>query len=170
MGLYNLDAVSGSTDYSKGGNRFPEVNGGYVLALVDLKFVAKMGKSQSPGYVFNCEVLESENPRVPVGRCYEFIIGLNGSQFDMLEGVKRLISFIGAFAGFEPNTPFKSSDYLTDDGKGKWAELANAGKLRDEGLMAVLTCKVKPTKAGGTFRQDTFLPYVPDETPDEVPF
>lgn len=159
MGIYNVDAVSGTTDYSKGGNYLPSVDGEFGLQLCDLKYVPKMGKSQSPAYIAYVSVLESENPKVVVGRKYELILGLNGSEFDMLAGIKRLVSFVGAFAGVEPNTPFQASKYLDDSGKGEWMQAAAKGELEKLGLLATVARRMVPMKKGGLFPRDTFLPF-----------
>lgn len=164
MGLYNIDAVSGSTNYSKGGNYIPSVDCTIVCALVDLKFVEKMGQAQSPGYVATVETVESDSPKVVIGRKYEVIINLKGSQYDMLEGIKKLASFVGAVAGVEPNTPFKATQYLDDEGKGEWMKLANAGKLKDAGLLFTIAQRMVPVKSkpGSFFPRQTYLPFTPE--------
>lgn len=128
-----LDAVSGSGDYSNGGNFLPHVDGSFVHQLVDVKYKDKAGKKQKPAYFFKFAVQESDNVKVVKGRKYDFMIGLWG---DHDSGLKRLVSCIAAFAGVSQGTPFKASDYLTEDGKGKWIDLANQGKLEAEGLIA----------------------------------
>lgn len=131
--------ASQSTDYSRGGNLLPMVDGLEIDAhLVDLKFIAKSGKKQQPAWNVKVQVLASSSPDVVEGRKYDLYFTLAGAHDS---GHKRWASFLAMLKGLAPNTPFDSDAY-----RNELYTAANNGKLAEKSLLFKVSRRVDVVK------------------------
>jgi hypothetical protein len=161
-GMTSGDQSAGTRYPFLGGDKDDPFDGDYKLVI---HTTAVRGRNK-PFYVIEVEVVESNQPRRPVGmRCSCFIDLTNVD----LRG-RNISGFISAVYGVDPTTLVKDSTTTPWDGK-EWGDYANwsvGGTNPFAGMKVGCRVQTIETKAGNDFSAHNWVPYAQMVVPERT--